>query len=79
MYGQQKGTEFVHTDYGEPLQSVDVNVKRDEASRHGLSNPMIGYSLMIGTKGLPVSTVWEGDYPVEVKLHVDKKTKISRR
>lgn len=70
-----KGTEFIHTDFGEPLQVVDVEVRRDEASRLGFSNPMIGYSLLTGTKGFPVSTVWEGDYPVDVKLLVDKKTK----
>ena len=30
---------------------------------------------MVGTKGFPISTVWEGDYPVEVKLKINKKTK----
>ena len=30
---------------------------------------------MVGTKGFPVSTIWEGDYPVNVTLKVDKATK----
>jgi len=31
----------------------------------------------VGTKGFPVSTIWEGDYPLEVNLRVDKKIKTS--
>lgn len=30
---------------------------------------------MLGTSGYPVTTVWEGDYPVAVKLKVNKKVK----
>jgi multidrug efflux pump subunit AcrB len=72
-----EGTEFVRTDYGEPLQTANLIVKKDEAARLGYSNAILGYSLAIGTTGYPVSTVWEGDYPVDVKLKIDKKTKSS--
>lgn len=72
-----EGTEFIHTDYEQPLQTADLIVKKDEAARLGYSNSLLAYSLMIGTKGFPVSTIWEGDYPVDVKLKIDKKTKSS--
>jgi multidrug efflux pump subunit AcrB len=65
----------VRTDYGEPLQSVRLNLKQDEASRLGYSKALLDYSLMVGTKGFPISTIWEGDYPVNVNLVVGKKTK----
>jgi multidrug efflux pump subunit AcrB len=45
--------------------------------RLGYSNSLLAYSLMVGTKGFPISTVWEGDYPVDVKLKINKKTKSS--
>ncbi|MDP4116824.1 MAG: efflux RND transporter permease subunit, partial [Bacteroidota bacterium] len=71
------GTFWVRTDYKEPLQTVDLEIKKDEAARLGYSNTLLNYSLMVGTKGFPVSTVWEGDYPVDVTLKVDKKIKTS--
>jgi multidrug efflux pump subunit AcrB len=69
------GAKWVRTDYEQPLQSVKLNLKQDEASRLGYSKMILDYSLMVGTKGFPVSTMWEGDYPLNVNLKVDKKTK----
>ena len=74
---QFKDVEFIRTDYEQPLQSADLVVKKDEAARLGYSNSLLAYSLMVGTKGFPISTVWEGDYPVDVKLKINKKTKSS--
>ena len=70
-----EGAQWVRTDYGQPLQAVRLNFKQDEASRLGYSKMILDYSLMVGTKGFPVSTIWEGDYPINVNLKVDKKTK----
>ena len=70
-----KDVEFIRTDYQQPLQSADLMVKRDEATRLGYSNSLLSYSLLVGTKGFPISTVWERDYPVDVKLKINKKTK----
>jgi multidrug efflux pump subunit AcrB len=74
---QFKDVEFIRTDYEQPLQSADLVVKRDEAARLGYSNSLLAYSLMVGTKGFPISTVWEGDYPINVKLKINKKIKSS--
>ena len=70
-----KGIQYVRTDYGEPYQAVRLDLKQDEVSRLGYSKTILDYSLMVGTKGFPVSTIWEDDYPVNVNLKVDKKTK----
>jgi multidrug efflux pump subunit AcrB len=70
-----EGAKWVRTDYEQPLQSVRLNLKQDEASRLGYSKQILDYSLMVGTKGFPVSTIWEDDYPVNVNLRVDKQTK----
>jgi multidrug efflux pump subunit AcrB len=69
------GVVRVHTDYGQPLQAVDVAVKKDEANRLGYPNAVLNYSLMTATKGLPVATVWEGDYPLQVRLEVEGMAK----
>lgn len=70
-----EGAKWVRTDYEEPLQAVRLNLKQDEANRLGYSKQILDYSLLVGTKGFPVSTIWEGDYPVSVNLKVDKKVK----
>lgn len=72
-----EGAAWVRTDCEQPLQSVKLNLKQDEVSRLGYSKQILDYSLMVGTKGFPVSTIWEGDYPLNVNLKVDKKTKTS--
>ena len=69
------GIQWIRTDYEQPLQAVQLDIKQDEANRLGYSKTILDYSLMVGTKGFPISTVWEGDYPVNVNLKVDKKTK----
>ena len=65
----------VATDYRQPLRTIELDIRRDEAARMGYSSALLSYSLMVGTKGFPVATVWEGDTPIDVKLKVDKKTK----
>jgi multidrug efflux pump subunit AcrB len=72
-----EGTKWIRTDYEQPLQAVSLDIKEDEANRLGYSKTILDYSLMVGTKGFPVSTIWEDDYPVSVNLKVDKKTKTS--
>jgi len=74
---QCEGVTWVRTDFKQAQQTIDLEIKRDEAGRLGYSNMLLGYSLMVGTKGLPLATIWEGDYPVQVQLKVDKKVKTS--
>ena len=70
-----EGVSWVRHDFKEPLRAVKLNLKEDEISRLGYSKMILDYSLMIGTVGFPITTVWEGDYPVNVKLRVDKRKK----
>jgi multidrug efflux pump subunit AcrB len=67
-----EGAEFVRTDYKQPTPSIDVTLNKDEAARLGISTTVLAYSLMVGTMGLPVTTMWEGDYPVDVTLMTDR-------
>lgn len=63
---------WVRDDFAEARQSVEVNLLRERANRLGLSKTMLSTSLAIGMQGLPVVTLWEGDYPVQVVLIQDK-------
>ncbi len=63
-----RGVALVRTDFREPVQNVEVKIRKDEANRLGYPKAMLNYSLMAGTKGLPAATVWEGEYPLQVRL-----------
>lgn len=68
------GTEWVRTDYEEPLQGVAVVPDMDASSRLGVSRAALQLSLAVGTtRGLPLMTIWEGDYPVSVLLADDRR------
>ena len=69
------GVVRAYTDFREPLQAVTVAVKKDEANRLGYPKAILNYSLMTGTKGLPAAVVWEGDYPLQVRLKVEGMAK----
>ena len=65
-----------HTDWGEPLPTVKVVLHEDEASRLGISNADVESTLALRYgDGLPVATVWEGDYARRIVLkgeHADE-------
>lgn len=51
---------------------LNVNINKDEADRLGINKALV--SLNLATKfgqGIPMTTVWEGDYPVSVMLKDD--------
>lgn len=59
---------WARTDYVEPRQGIKINVDDERANRLGLTKGTIAASIAAGFSGIPVGTVWEGDYPVNVKV-----------
>ena len=59
---------WVRDDWDQMQQNIKVNLDRDKANRMGYSKGFVSTSLMIGLNGLPLTTIWEDDYPVEVRL-----------
>jgi multidrug efflux pump subunit AcrB/outer membrane protein TolC len=68
ILGQTKGLGWVRTDWDQLQQSIRVNLERDKANRMGYSKGLVSMSLMVGLDGIPLTTIWENDYPVEVRL-----------
>ncbi|MGH1433613.1 MAG: efflux RND transporter permease subunit [Lewinella sp.] len=65
---QNEKVIWARTDYVEPRQGIRVNVNDEQANRVGLTRGSIAASVASGFSGIPVGTVWEGDYPVNVKV-----------
>jgi multidrug efflux pump subunit AcrB/outer membrane protein TolC len=68
---QQPAAEFVHNDYYADSYFVDVAVNDELANRSGLTNTNVAKVLAGGFDGQPVSTFWEGNRAVTIKLRLD--------
>ncbi len=68
-----KSVGWVRDDWDQKQQILKVNLDRDKSNLLGYSKSMVSTSLMIGLDGLPLTTIWEDDYPVEVRLSQEVK------
>ena len=68
-------TAWVRTDWDNMKPSVSLDLNRDKTNRLGYAETFISGSLMAALDGLPLTTVWEGDYPVDVVLTRDSSFK----
>ena len=60
---------WVHSDYDEFLPSVKVTMKPEECARLGITKGILSLDLAGSLKGLPLTTVWEGQRSIPVKLY----------
>jgi multidrug efflux pump subunit AcrB len=67
------GIAWRRTDWDQMQQYIKVNLDQDKADRLGYSKDLLSLSLMTGLDGLPLTTIWEKDYPVEVRLSKEDK------
>lgn len=63
-----KHIAWSRTDWDQMQQNIKVNLDRDKANRLGYTKGFVATSLMVGLDGIPLTTIWENDYPVEVRL-----------
>lgn len=71
-----QGTNYVRLDSEEDYFGLKLNINEDKANRLGISNQAITQTLGAGLTGFSVSTLWEGDKPVDIFLRYDS---LSRR
>ncbi len=62
---------WIRTNYEQMLPGAEIDIDNVEANRLGLTRSLIAGNLAIRFNGLPITTLWEGDYPVTVKLKAD--------
>ena len=65
---------WVHNDMEGSLPTVRIDLKPEEASRLGVTKAVLSANLATLFDGLPVTTVWEKDYPLQVTLKIDRAT-----
>lgn len=63
---------WLHTNYGEPLPSAEINIDPIQASRLGISRATAELGIASVYSDIPVSSIWEDDYNVIVKLKSER-------
>jgi multidrug efflux pump len=62
---------WVRTDWDQYQQNIMVEMDHEKANRAGYSKGMVATSMMMALNGLPLTTIWEEDYAVSVRLYQD--------
>jgi len=74
ILSKTRGLAWVRTDWDQPQQNINVNLDRDKANRMGYYKSLVATSVMIGLEGIPLTTIWEDDYPIAVVLKQDQSS-----
>ena len=70
-------SQYVHRDYFNDSYRVDVKVNNELANRLGLTDSSVSQTLSGAFDGAAVSTFWEGDRAVTIKLRLDPASRSS--
>lgn len=70
-----KGITWIHPDWEQKQQNIRVEMDKDKANRMGYSKGLVATSLLMSLDGIPLTTIWENDYPVTVELKQEKGEK----
>ncbi|WP_320053328.1 efflux RND transporter permease subunit [uncultured Acetobacteroides sp.] len=74
ILAKTKNLAWVRTDWDQQQQNIHVDMDKDKANRMGYTKSLVATSLLASLNGLPLTTIWENDYPVQVKLYKDSNT-----
>jgi len=71
------GLTWIHTNYEEMLPGARVDINATDANRLGITKTTVATNLAMRFDGLPLTTLWENDYPVAVKLKAERDNETS--
>ncbi len=66
---------WVRDDWLEKREGISVELDTHKSNQLGYAKSLVASSLMIAMDGLPLTTIWEGDYPVKVLLSKEELAK----
>jgi len=71
-----KGSQMVYANFQEDYYGVGITLN-NEANRLGFTTYDVASTIYTGFAGAPVSTMWEGDNPVNIVLRLDEESRRS--
>ncbi len=70
-----EGTNWIRTTYQDDYYSIKVDLDDNKANRVGITNSMVSQTLGAGLSGYPISTLYEGNKPVNILLRLDTESR----
>lgn len=70
---QLEGLVWVHSNYEEMLPSVQVTLDPVASARLGITRTSVASDLSMSYGGIPVGTLWEGNYPLSVVVKREER------
>jgi len=67
--------DYVFRDYYNDSYRVDVKVNNELANRLSITDALVSQTLSGAFDGIAVSTFWEGDRPVSIKMRLDQASR----
>ena len=64
---------FVHSDYDETEEMVDVVLKTDVSTRLGITQASLSVYLAGALSGMGMSSIWEGDYSMPITIYTESQ------
>lgn len=71
MHDNDQDLVWIHSDFDGYIPTVRIDLKAEEASRLGITKAVLSANLASLYGGLPMTTIWENDYSVAVKLKTE--------
>ena len=69
LFRHTEGLCLIRSSYEGMLPGLRVDVDKDEANRLGINKTLLSTTLAMQTgQGIPITTLWEGDYPMKVVI-----------
>ena len=68
---------YVHSDYDETEEILDIVLKTDEANRLGITQSTLSMYLSGALSGTRLSSLWEGDYNIPISVYSDGRKEMS--
>jgi Cation/multidrug efflux pump len=70
-----EGLSMVRPNFEEQTPGAMIKINNDEANRLGITKSLVAANMaMRFGSGIPLTTLWDGDYPMQVKLKAERKT-----
>jgi multidrug efflux pump subunit AcrB len=74
---KQKQVIWIRTDYEQPEEGIRLQVNNQELARLGLTQSDLANTVAMHTQGLTATQIWEGNYPVDVRLKTERPSRTS--
>ncbi len=68
---------YVHSDYDETEEMLDVVLKTDEANRLGITQASLSMYLSGALSGTRLSSLWQGDYNIPISVYSDGQEELN--